>query len=389
LRKIYFSVFGSGIGHVTRIHDIAGKLREDGDEFTYSSCDEGYSYLKRSGEKNVVQSPVVDVFRWNESGSFSTRRSFLSFPLALPTFTNQVRFEMKNVGKLNPKVVISESRLSAILAARLKGKPVITILNQFKVLFPPRFRGHVLSGLFERMEGDGLGVLWSLSDRILMPDLPPPYTIGEANIAGSDLKRRVNFVGFMTPQQPTKEMCERAKNLLGIDGRPLVFIQISGPSATKEKFVQDVLNAVGPLSKEFCVVISLGLPNGSTEPKKLTNGAWLYEWCPIKDELFSLSRVLVGRSGHRTIEQCIDTGKPAVLIPVHNHSEQLGNAEKFTKLGLGIEIKSEDLTSDRLVESVDQCMNDSKYASNVENLRFVSEKCNGIENSVQIINQYL
>ncbi len=387
LSKIYFSVFGSGIGHVTRIYDIATKLHRDGDEFAYSSFDEGIEFLRRAGEQ-VVKSPVVDVFRWNESGSFSSNRSFVAFRSALPAFWNQVRFEVNNLQKFNPKLVVSESRLSAIFAARLKSRPIITIMNQFKVLFPPRFRGPTLSGIFERMEGNGLGMLWAMSDEILMPDLPPPYTIGEANISGTDLRGQVHFVGFMTPRQPSKEMCEKAKQLLGIDGRPLIFIQISGPSATKARFTSDILRAVEPLSRKFCVVVSLGYPNGSTEPKKLSNGAWVYEWCPIKDELFSLSKVLVGRSGHRTIEQCIDNGKPAVLVPMQNHSEQLGNAEKFTRLGLGIEIKSETLTSDRLVDSVDECMNDSKYAKNVENLKSISQKYNGIDNAVQIINRY-
>jgi UDP-N-acetylglucosamine--N-acetylmuramyl-(pentapeptide) pyrophosphoryl-undecaprenol N-acetylglucosamine transferase len=302
---------------------------------------------------------------------------------------NQVRFEMKNIGKFEPKIVISESRLSAILAGKLKSLPVVTILNQFKVLLPPRFRNKLLSGIFERMEANGLGILWALSDRVLMPDLPPPYTIAEANITGSDLKNRVDFVGFMAPSEPTREMCERAKQRLGIDGRPLVFVQISGPRATKQQFVQDVFNAVGPLSRKYCVVISLGYPDGSTEPKKLANGAWVYEWCPVKDELFLLSKVMVGRSGHRTIEQCIDNGKPAVLIPIQNHSEQLGNAKKFTDLGLGIEISSDKLTPEGLVDSVDECMNDSKYSNNVENLKAISRNYNGIENSVKIINAYL
>jgi hypothetical protein len=46
------------------------------------------------------------------------------------------------------------------------------------------------------------------------------------------------------------------------------------------------------------------------------------------------------------------------------------------------------LTSDILVDSVDECMNDSKYANNVENLKSISQRYNGIDNTVRIINQY-
>ncbi len=389
MRKIYFSVFGSGIGHITRVHDIAEKLYQDGDEFLYSSFDEALDYLKKFGEKNILKSPSVDIFKWSESGGFSSSGSFLSFLFALPSFSQQVSFEMEHLSQFGPKIVISESRLSAIFAARLKSYPVITLLNQFKVLFPPRFQDGAVSRLFQRIEGNILGLFWSLSDKILMPDLPPPYTIGEANIAGNDVKGRVTFVGFMPPPHPTKEMLGNAKTALGIDSRPLVFIQISGPSATKERFVRDALRSTELLSKRFNIVVSMGYPNGSTEPRKLVNGAWIYEWCPVKDELFMLSDMIIGRSGHRTIEQCIDNGKPAVLVPVHNHSEQISNAEKFVKLGLGIEISQDEMNPQKLVESVDECLHDSKYNNNAKNMQLISRKYNGIERAVDAINSFL
>lgn len=114
----------------------------------------------------------------------------------------------------------------------------------------------------------------------------------------------------------------------------------------------------------------------------------LYDWCPIKDELFMLSDVLVARSGHRTIGQCIDAGKPAVLVPIHNHSEQLGNADKFQRLGLGIAVPSEALNAQRLADSVDLCVRDPKYRKNVEAVGLVSKKYNGIAKCVEIINSY-
>ena len=86
-----------------------------------------------------------------------------------------------------------------------------------------------------------------------------------------------------------------------------------------------------------------GVRTAPASRRRLANGAWLYDWCPVKDELFTLSDLVVARAGHSTIGQCIDAGKPAVLVPIHNHSEQIGNADKFSKLGLGLQIRSEDL----------------------------------------------
>ena len=277
------------------------------------------------------QSPSIDL-RWNSEGGFSSQDSFLGFPKAILTFAKQFGFESDMVSRFHPNVVVSDSRLSPILAARARSCPIITILNQFKVLFPSRFRGNLLSDFYERIAGNVLGLLWSLSDEVLMSDLPPPYTISEANIAGTSISNIVQYVGFTSPRlSVTEESINKVRRVLSFDSRDVIFIQISGPNATKRRFVDSALAATELLSGRFNVVVSLGYPKGSSDPKKLANGSWLYEWCPVKDELFVLSRTLVGRSGHGTIGQCINLGKPAVLVPIFNHSEQIRKRRQISE----------------------------------------------------------
>lgn len=307
----------------------------------------------------------------------------------LNSFFHQVAFERNSLTKFKPKLVVSDSRLSVILAASLKSYPIVTILNQFKVTLPPRFRGKGLSGVYERIAGNGLGLLWSLSDQVLMTDLPPPFTIGESNIAGTDVSRIARYVGFILPDvKPDVERLQKVRAGLDIDQRPLLFFQISGPDATKQRFLDVVLRASDDLSKRYNVVISMGYAGASNTPRRLVNGTWIFEWCPIKDELFALASLIIARSGHRTIGECIDSGKPAILVPIHNHSEQLGNAAKFRKLGLGIDVRSEHFTSERLIASVDESMNDSKYRNKAEYVQSISKKYNGIEKTVEIIKSY-
>jgi UDP:flavonoid glycosyltransferase YjiC (YdhE family) len=186
----------------------------------------------------------------------------------------------------------------------------------------------------------------------------------------------------------SEDRLQKAREVLGLDGRPLVFFQISGPDATKKRFIGTVLKAASALSGRYRVVVSMGYLGGSGEVMRLADGTSLYDWCPIKDELFMLSDVLVARSGHRTIGQCIDAGKPAVLVPIHNHSEQLGNADKFQRLGLGIAVPSEALNAGRLTDSIDSCMQDPKFRKNIEAVRLVSKRYNGIEKCAEIIDSY-
>jgi UDP:flavonoid glycosyltransferase YjiC (YdhE family) len=342
----------------------------------------------RLAKDNILASPPLDV-EWTEGGSFSSKDFIPHFPYMFNSFARQVAFEAEHIAKFDPGLVVSDSRLSTVLAARLKSYPIITMLNQFKVTMPPRFRVNRIGRFYERIAGDVLGLLWSLSDQVLMTDLPPPYTIGEANLEGTDVSNIVRYVGFTSPRvEMSEERLSGAKQRLGIDGRPLVFFQISGPDATKQWLVDTVLRSTDALASRYNVVVSLGYLHGSGEPSRLANGTWLYEWCPVKDELFTLSSLVVSRSGHGTIGQCIDAGKPAVLIPIHNHSEQLGNAEKFSKLGLGLAIRSQDLSVQRLTEAVDLCLNDSRFSANVEALSAISKRYDGVDNCAEIINSY-
>lgn len=386
-RKLYFAVFGSGLGHAARGVSLGELLRGRGYRCLFSSSGQALSYLTAHGEREVVRSPPLDV-EWTEAGGFSASQFLPRFQFMFNSFLKQVAFEEKSIAKFDPRLVVSDSRLSAVFAARAKSYPVVTILNQFKVAFPPRFRGKV-GRLYERFAGDVLGLLWSLSDQVLMTDLPPPYTIAEANIVGTDVSNIAQFVGFTSPvPEISEDRLKKTKASLGIDSRPLVFCQISGPDATKKWFLETSLQAAKDLSREYNVVISAGRAGGSQEPSRLANGALLFEWCPIKDELFEMADLLVARAGHGTIGQCIGAGKPAVLVPIHNHPEQMGNADKFQRLGLGLQIRSEKLSAGRLVESVQLCLADSKFKNSVEALREFSKKYNGLERCAEVIGSY-
>ena len=384
-RKVYFAVFGSGLGHVTRVLEIARLLPPDEFQLRYSSSGQGFSFLRARGLASSSENcPPLDV-EWASGGGFSSNRVLPGFPYMFNNFLKQLAFERRAIRNFGPSLVVSDSRLSPLIAAWSMGRPVITMLNQFKILFPPRFRGR-MGRFYERVAGDVLGLMWSLSERVLVTDLPPPYTIGEENLAGSEVSNMVKFVGFTAPTvDMSPERVSRAKEYLGLDSKPLVFCQISGPDGTKGRLTDTLLKSVDLVTQKYNLVISMGYSEGSPEPKKLSNGGWLFDWCPIKDELFELSAVIVARAGHSTIGQCIDHVKPAVLIPIHNHPEQIGNAEKFEKLGLGVTIRSEQLTPRSLMESIEKCATDPSYIKSLEVVCAVSKRYRGVERCADII----
>jgi len=387
-KGVYFAVFGSGLGHVTRILEVSKRFPEADYKFRYSSSGQGYSFLEAMGMKGLTERcPALDV-EWAVGGGFSSHKILPSFPFMLNKFMQQVAFEREAIRRFNPEVVVSDSRLSAILAGKSESYPVVTMLNQFKVLFPPRFRNS-MGKYYERIAADSLGLMWSLSDRVLVTDLPPPYTIAEENVVDSEVSRVVEFVGFTAPKiRTSQEGLQKVKRTLALDDRPLVFCQVSGPEATKGRFVETVLASAEEICKAYNLVVSLGRSGGSATPRRLASGGWLFDWCPVKDELFELSSVLVARAGHSTIGQCIDNAKPAVLVPIHNHPEQISNAEKFSRLGLGVDIRSEKLTPQNLFQAIESCFTDSSYKMKVEAVRTISNRFDGVARCAEVINSY-
>ena len=384
--RVYYSVFGSGLGHITRMLEVERRLG-DGYRGLISTSGQGLDHVRAEGDgAEAVECPPLDV-EWKGHG-FSSWHVLPHFPFTFNNFLRQLAFERRSIAKFDPRVVVSDSKLSPVLAGSSLSRPVVTLLNQFLVSFPPRFRGR-MGRHYERVAGDVLGLLWSLSDRVLMTDLPPPYTIAESTLVGSDVSRVVEFVGFMAPKAAVGDAeREKVKAALGIDARPLVFCQISGPDETKERLAWTVREGAKALARDYNVVISMGISGGSTIPTRTAGGALVFEWCPVKEELFAMASLLVARAGHSTIGQCIDKAKPALLVPIHNHPEQIGNAEKFSKLGLGMSIRAERLTPASLTEAVRSIVGDQGYRTRMEAASGVSRRYDGLERTAEVIRSY-
>jgi UDP:flavonoid glycosyltransferase YjiC (YdhE family) len=337
LHVAYFAPYGVGLGHANRLVNLAERLESKELKVKFSSFGEAAVYLSASGYYCATVSPVE--FAWSMEGGFSIKDSIANIPVWFANFTRQIKQEASNMLAYGPDVVVSDSRLSPVMAAKLLRIPSIVILNQIKLLLSPRLRDIALSRVFENMTGEFLGSMWNLADRVLIPDLPPPYTISAHNIWGiGSTAKKLEYIGFTSPKPSVGEKdIDDVTKRLNIDrSRPLVFIHISGPGPTRAVLLKVALEATKKLNNKIQYVISAGKPNGLTEPTRLGQSGWFYEWCPVRDELFAMSDMLMVRGGHVAITQAIQFGKPVITVPIENHGELLGNSEKISRLGMGI-----------------------------------------------------
>ena len=369
---------------------IAEKIQNNNLEVKFSSFGEAVDYISRSGYICHEVSPVE--FSWNSQGSFSLKNSIANVPNWFKNFTTQIVKEIELMIKFSPNLIVSDSRLSSIISGRLLGIPSLVLLNQIKLLLSPKLHSFKAGRFFETVNGEFIGSLWSFANEILIPDLPPPYTISENNIWDThSVKKKINYIGFISPKNDiSQHQVTKVSNLLNFSNKkPIVFFHISGPARTRLPLVRKILEAQKYFKNKIQYVISEGKPNGKIEPLKLSDNGWYYEWCPIRDELFIMSNILVLRGGHTTISQAIQFGKPIISIPIENHAEQISNSRKITKIGIGIMLKPNDFTSEKLMESINKLLNDTKFISKSNEIMEFCSKLNGVQNVINIVRSYI
>jgi UDP-N-acetylglucosamine--N-acetylmuramyl-(pentapeptide) pyrophosphoryl-undecaprenol N-acetylglucosamine transferase len=386
----YFAPYGVGLGHASRLVMVADQLQNNDIRVRFSSFGEAASYITMRGYECATVAPVE--FAWSMEGGFSIKNSLANIPLWFANFSRQVNQETRNMTTYSPDIIVSDSRLSPLLAAKLLRIPSIVILNQVKLLLSPRLRELAVARLFEKMVGELLGSMWNMADRVLIPDLPPPYTISAHNVweVGSTAPR-LEYIGFTSPKPfVTEGEVNRVVKKLEFDrSRPVVFIHVSGPAGTRMALVRVALEASKMLDSKIQFVISEGNARGSTEPRKIGESGWYYEWCPVRDEIFAMSELVVLRGGHVALSEAIQFGRPVVTVPIENHGEQLGNSAKIAELGMGVMLRPKGLKAEQLASSISEVLGNPQYRRKAAELQKMTEKLNVIENVVQIVRSYL
>jgi UDP-N-acetylglucosamine--N-acetylmuramyl-(pentapeptide) pyrophosphoryl-undecaprenol N-acetylglucosamine transferase len=389
MQRVYLAPYGVGLGHASRLLILAENMKEPGIGLHFSSFGEARNYIMSQGFECEKVPPVE--FMWGRDGEFSVMSNINKIPQWLVNLPIQVNKEIRYLKKFNPHIIISDSRLSPLIAARILNLPKILIINQIKLLLTPRLREFKAGRLFETCNGELMGGIWNMSDRILIPDLPPPYTISEGTINSvKSIKSKLDYVGFITPKAKiTENSLSKAKEVLQIDStKPLIFVHISGPMGTRIPIIMKLIE-VFKKAPSLQFVFSEGKSNGKVIPKKISSNMWYFEWCPYKDEIFFLSDVIIMRGGHTAMSQAIQYGKPIISIPIQSHGEQLANSYKIEKLGIGKAINSKTMNQTILIDALNELICDNSYQDRVSKLREISNKLDGIQNVKDIVLSYV
>jgi len=387
--RIYFGPCGIGLGHVGRILPVARELRRRGAETMFSTYLEGVEFVRRQGFP-VVRSPAISLAS-DSTGRIDLKATALKGGVpAIRNFMRQITAEMEYMKAFKPDVVVSDSRLSTVIAGKLLGLPVALVLNQFRLMVP---MPEVDRNLSRIVDGGVLTLLsggWGVSDAILVPDFPEPYTISRDSLRVPKLYvEKVRMVGFILEKKPEEvQGVERVREKAGASkGDRLVYAAISGPRREREPLIRMLEPVFEGFPEGFRVVMSMGIPDGGSTPTR-SGSLTTIPWVEDRYQYLKACDLVVCRGGHNTIMQSICYGKPSIIIPTPNHTEQYANARRAKELGFAEAIHQEEATRERLVEVAENILSEAGYGERFEKISSMG-LTNGLENTVDAISELM
>ncbi len=330
-----------GLGHASRCLAVAQCLIQQRNvKLVFSSYGDAVKIIKNKGFKVYETLPMV--WSENEKGEVDAKTTLKQGPLYFKTLFNHLQNEALLIRKETPDVIVSDSRISTILAATLLQKPIVTIVHQIKLLLPPLFtvknkNDKFLHTRIEKAVSHILNIFWSKGEKILVPDFKPPYTLAKSHLNVLEkYKKRLSFIGPILLRKPEEyPPQEEIKKKLKLPGKNLIYISISGtPRERKSLFerVKPLIKYFKSFNKRFHFIVTKGDPssNYSWRSERLSIHSWVADRFPY----VKACDVLVTRGGHNTVSEAIYYGKPMLIIPTPNHPEHQEIASNAEKLGI-------------------------------------------------------
>jgi len=393
--RVYLAPCGIGLGHITRVHPIANELKRREVETVFSTYLDGLDYARRNLLPTYEAVPIN--FKVTNDGAIDFKKTAATsgFSLGIRTFLQQVVREIQFLKQFRPDAVLSDSRASSLVAAWLLRIPAALMLNQFRVEIIRRPSGRSLT-LYDRLfffianvgwlfVRTAIQLVWGRSQVILIPDLPPPYTISLGNLAiPRRYKEKVKFIGPIVEEHHSKSS-EHIRREIGLETKlPFIYAAVSGPKVEREILARKLLDAFQGFSKNYQIALSRGNPEGERAMHSV-GGVRVYDWIENQEDFIKASDLVVARAGHGTIMKSLVYGKPMVLVPIPDHTEQYGNAFRATSLHVAEMIDQNMLNHDTLKSKVERVLESREYLTNAARISKETASMDAVATACDIV----
>jgi uncharacterized protein (TIGR00661 family) len=318
-------------------------------------------------------------FEWGNTG-LSLKRTLAKSVESGVTLYRHYMVERDIIRRLSPDIVVVDSRGAPVVVARQYELPSILITNQLSVM----------SGIggVDKLIASYMPRFWSLADRILVPDLPPPYTITYRNNVyplrlNPSLRDKVVFIGPILNFRGDLYL-----DVNDFSGRRYdVFIFISAPSLDRKFLSIRMIDVARRLSETYRTIISVGEPTFKGF-RSVKGGLEIRGWVTDPFAMLGDSKVVVLRGGQTAIMESIITLTPMIIIPALNQTEQLENARRVKELGIGefvdpaVFYDDMDILFDVITRVMDSY---ERYVDRLRLVRNVLLSSGGVEKAVEVV----
>ncbi len=332
---IVFFVEGTGFGHASR----TWKVIKDLDGLAISFGD-GAKFLKSKGV-NVIEISQNYMLKFDNS----------SLDLSATLFELIKRIKIEDLKKIKDiysqaDIVVVDSSLLGIVVAKSMKKKIVMITNNPSA-------SAMINGITGDIVDRLVNTVIDMVDRIVIPDLPPPFTISLSNISG-DLAK-YTFIG------PTVDVSDIKRG----ESDYILFTNGAG-------FESDVSIDVGKIK-----AISKNGLNIKGKNVKFVDNARDY---------MGKAKAIVSHGGHSTIMESILLGKPMIFMPNPVYGERINNIHGMEALGIGMGIKPEFINETTLEIALSILNEKRKF---IKEISKIAKSMNGQKRLIEIINEYL
>lgn len=161
---------------------------------------------------------------------------------------------------------------------------------------------------------------------------------------------QTGFVFYDGASEPNPKL----EQFLAAGEAPIVFTLGSAAVLAAGNFYQQSLEAVRQLNRRAVLLIGKNPP-----PENLPENVMAIDYVPFS-QIFPHACAIVHQGGVGTTGQALRAGKPTIVVP-YSH-DQPDNAARVERLGISKTIKRDRYSSSKIVQALNELLNDPSYA---------------------------
>lgn len=404
-KKILIIPLGGFLAHFTRCVEVGKELKNQGFNIVFAGPKKYMEMLEGKYE-------VYNIFDFNPEYIMACIRATTLYFHSVKTLSDFLKAELNLYGKVNPDIVLTDSRFSCKISCKIANIPLVSLVSaswtrysQLQRMLPETHSIYRIVSKFFSKENTEKIIFF------LLPYLTKFY---------SDVCLRP--YNYFLRKYKLKRM-ERIEEIWEGDLTLLCDI----PEMAPVSFLPSNFYYIGPLFFQEEIMLpswwdkidrdkkTIYLTMGSSGEKYLfkklieilkelpyniiisTGGIIEKEEIEKKENIFvedylpglkvmEISDCVIFHGGSGTLYQALSKGVPLIGIP--SHFEQEWNINRVVELKAGIKLLERELNRENLKRCIEEILKNPSYRENANNLQRIIKKYKSRENAVKYIREF-